>query len=348
MRTTLKDVAKAAGVSHTTVSRVLNGRANVSQTSRLRVEAAARALGYHVHIPAPGLACSRTSTLGLLIPISLNPFIAEMAQAIVREARRYGQAVVLDMFDVDKHDELDYLQLLREKRVDGALIGFDTFAPSVKESIQQLLSDGFPLVSMGAASASDLSLNRVAADDEAAGYAITRHLIELGHSRIAIMLDRLSCQFLLAHRVRGYQRALAEAGNDADPEIIIAGADSPEATRRLALSLLGRDCPTAIFGCNDYTAIVAQHALIEAGMRVPQDISIVGYDGIELGAYVTPALTTVAYPWSEVARYAIRLLLELIESRTKGDASNAPCRQVLFPYELIIRMSSGPPPTEHS
>lgn len=343
--TTIKDVARAAGVSHATVSRALNGHTNVSSRSRERVENAARRLGYRVNMLARGLACNRTSTLGLLLPSSINPFFAEMSQAIIREARLHRQAVIVDMFDIEAHDELERLQVLREHRVDGVLIGFDTFAPSGRKYIQELQRGGFPLVVLSVASATDLSFTRVAGDDEAGGYTITKHLVDLGHHRIAIILDRMDLEHLTAYRVRGYQQALSEA-RDRCSELIVTGADSPEAIRKLTIALMQEHNPTAIVGCNDYTAIIIQHTLIEAGFRIPQDVSVVGFDGIAVGAHIIPPLTTVVYPWAAIAQSAIALLLEQVEAKfnNHSEMKIIPNRQILFPHNLVIRKSSGPPP----
>lgn len=348
MEATIKDVARAAGVSHATVSRALNGRSNVSSASRRRVEAAARALGYRVNTLARGLACNRTAALGLLLPITLNPFFAQVAQAIVREARQHHQAVILDMFDIEAHDNLEHLQLLRERRIDGALVAFDTFVPQGKQYVLELQRQGFPLVFMSAGLSSDPIYNRVAADDEAGGYLITRHLIDLGHRRIAIFLGDQDLEYAMAYRVRGYERALSEAGAGACPELIVTGADSPETIRQLTLTTMDTHRPTAIFGCNDHTAIIIQHTLLEAGYRVPQDVSVVGFDGIEMGAHIAPPLTTVAYPWRTIACASVAMLLELIETQANIQSANrtTACRQVLLPYELVVRKSSGPPLSE--
>ncbi len=336
MTTTIKDIAKRAGVSIATVSYVVNGTRAVSPELTRRVTEAIHALGYSPNANARSLRQQRTRTIGLICPDNANPFFAEIAKGVEDAGFAAGYSVILCNSDATPTRELTYLDLLRSKRVDG-IIFIATTAET--EQIRPVLNAGIPAVLFYRdPDDRDLDVDVLKIDNEIAGYTATRYLIEQGHRSIACIQPLLTTT-PSSLRVEGFLRALAEAELAPQPRLMPRGDNrlggGAEAARKLVRSRIGF---TAVLACNDAMAIGAMRTFRDAGLDVPTDVSVVGIDDILLSSFVNPALTTVAQPKHEAGRQAVSLLIERMEGRhEKGP------RVVTLETELVVRSSSGPP-----
>lgn len=333
-----KDVAALAGVSTTTVSFVLNDRAgaNISPATRARVLAAAAQLGYTPHAAASGLAGGRSRTLGLVLrqspeQVAEDALLADTLRGISEAARSEGYRVLVEPFGA--HDG-SYGDLLRARRADGLIVS----GPRIDDAeLRELVSDGSPIVLQG--SLPDLDVPSVDVDNVAASFAAVRHLIDLGHRRIACVTNASLSYTAARARLAGYRQALAGAGIAVD-EALVAEADfSASSGRRAMARLLERGGLTAVFVASDVVAFGAIAAIRESGRRVPDDISVVGFDDIPLAAYFDPPLTTVRLPAHDLGRAAGVALLDRIAGRA-GEA------HTILPTELVLRASTGPPSME--
>jgi DNA-binding LacI/PurR family transcriptional regulator len=304
---TIKDVARRAEVSLSTVSAVLNGSAPASEATRLKVLAAVAALGYEPNSQARNLKRQRSHAIGLIVPDILNPFFALVAEGIGDEARRRDYLLVLCSTDFDGDRESSYARLLRARRLDG---------------IVHLSSTGLPptaLVDL-ASSAQVVTVDErvhgfnapfVGSDNRRGARAIAELALAHGHQRFAILAGPTGL-WTAEQRLAGYREALAVAGIDPDAVPTVRGDYRLERGRIAAAELLAHE-PTVVLAANDLMAIgCLQHALAR-GLRVPADVSVVGYDDVPLATMVTPALTTVRQPAREMGRVAARLLLDGIE-----------------------------------
>jgi LacI family transcriptional regulator len=329
MPTTIVEVARRARVSPTTVSHVVNGTRFVSREARGRVELAIDALGYRPNALARSLRCGRSHTLGLVLPDSGNPFFAEMGRAVEQDAFEAGYSVILCNTENDRAKERHYLGVLARKQVDGIVL---VAAEERGEALRGLLRSRMPVVATDR-ERPGLALDLVVADHEQGGALATRHLLALGHRRIACIAGPPGLS-PSDRRVAGYRRAMEEAG--AEPPLVHHGdfhAASGSAAGR-ALLALARP-PTAVFACNDLMALGVLRAAAERGRQVPADLAVVGYDDIELAPFVTPALSTVAQPMREMGREVVKLLVNRI-----GDG-HLPRQREVLPVTLEVRQSCG-------
>ena len=330
---TMKQVALRAGVSVSSVSHVLNQTRHVSPEVRARIETAMRELAYVPSAVARSLRHNVTRTLGIMLPNNSNPYFAELIRSIEDRCYSAGYNVVLCNSDDDPVKQNVYLRVLMEKRVDGLIVMSSGDSPDLPGLLARLKA---PLVLVDRQWQS-LDCDTVTTDHRMGAYLATRHLIELGHRRIVCISgpEHLAPSRL---RITGWREALTEAGL-ADDTLILGDFTSQggyEVTQRL---LGAADRPQAIFACNDLMAIGALCAIHQAGLSVPRDISVVGFDDIELAAFTCPPLTTVAQPKQRIGEVATELLLE----RLRHDRTE-PCKIALQP-ELRVRGSSAPPST---
>ncbi len=332
---TIKDVARTAGVSLGTASQALRGSASVREATRRRVLAAAARLRYRPSALARGLVTHRTHTIGLLISDIGNPFFIRAVRAVEDVANENGYNIILCNTDEDPRKEMQYLGVLVEKRVDGIILA--TTAES-RQVVRDVRRERIPLVLFDRAWPG-IAADTVTVDGMLGGRLATEHLLGLGHRRIAI-IHGPSKRSTGSERLLGYLAALADAGIRAATELIREGDFKQDSGHRLAHELLGiAPRPTALFCTNNLMTVGALHALRELGLRIPRDLSLVGYDDMEWWTLTQPPLTTVGQPVYALGREAMRLLLERIGSRT----GRRPRHVVLKP-ELIARESCGPPP----
>ncbi|SDI15573.1 LacI family transcriptional regulator [Pseudomonas flavescens] len=326
---TIKDVAARAGISYTTVSHVVNGTRPVSDSVRDKVQAAIAELGYVPSGVARSLRVRATGTLGLLVPNASNPYFAELARGIEDHAERNGYSVILCNSDDDGAKQLRYLRVLLERRIDGLIVATVTRDAAFA---QALAAVKLPLMLVDR-SLDGVSADRLQIDHEQGGYLATRHLLELGHRRIACIAGPVDTQ-VAQLRVAGYQRALLEAGLPAaEPSHCAFTSPAGHAT---ALGLLsGEARPTAIFAGNDMIALGVLRAAAERGVRVPQALSLVGFDDIEVSRYLHPALTTVGQHIGQLGERAAERLLQRVRT-PELDAE-----QWLLEPTLIVRESTA-------
>lgn len=345
-RVTLREVAGAAGVSPATASVVLNGRdatVGISAGTRAAVLATAQRLGYRPNHAAKSLRQRRTDVVALLVSTLLNPFFTDIAAAArsATEARRYE----LDVIEVGGLAAAGRaLERLGSGRADGVILatGERSVGNAGAEPLLDLARRGLPTV-MALGDGAALGFPAVRMDDEAGAYLATTHLLRLGHRRIAHLTS--SYTDLLGdppaatashERYRGYRRALADAGVPFEPAWLVQGrpiADGED----LVGTLLARPGPrpTAAFVFNDLLAIGALRALRRAGVRLPDDLAVVGVDGIDFGRYTAPELTTVDHPRAELGRLAVEMLFAVL------DGGRPDPMEVVLPVRLLVRESCG-------
>ncbi|WP_404406562.1 LacI family DNA-binding transcriptional regulator [Pelagibacterium halotolerans] len=323
---TIIDIAEAAGVSKSTVARALSGSPHIGEKTRERVMGAVRALGYERNHLAHSLRSGRTGMLGLVIPDIANPFWAEVARGAQDEAARSGASLLVFSSDWDPAREASHLRALRQARVDGAIVN------PVADNVDGLGRFGLPVVLIGSSAERFPELSSVGSDI-AQGVALgLDHLAALGHHRPALLVGspRLA-------RVR-FLRVVHDhcIAHDVDPSTLLMeeGEYTVESGRAAMLRLLerGKDAVRCVFAANDLMALGALLAVREAGLKCPDDISILGFDGIPAGAFSDPGLTTVAKPARGIGAEGMKLLVEAIE----GDVEH---RRVLLPCTLEVRGS---------
>jgi LacI family transcriptional regulator len=329
--TTIKEVASRAGVSTATVSHVINNTRYVSDPVRQRVQEAMDELGYRPNVFARSLRQGKTRTLGLILPDSANPFYAELGHALENAAFLRNYNVILCSTCSSIERERIYFDLLLDKQVDGIILDTEELDPG--EIINRLPTD-YPIVLVDRNFSEDI-FDTVLTDNRLGGYLATRYLVELGHTRIACVTG--PSNFLgAAHRLQGYQKALAESGIPPEPGLIVYGdftAGSGHHAAQLLLQL--PEPPTAVFVGNDMMAIGFLRSALDMHLKIPEELSIIGFDDLELCMYLYPALTTFAQPKAEIGEKAIQLLLDRIEN------PKLPLREILIPPSLVIRESTS-------
>src|SRR5574339_469434 len=319
---TIREVAESAGVSYATVSHVINNTRVVSQETRERVLAAMAALDYRPNALARSLRQGKTNTIGLVLPDSANPFFAEISRSIEDDAFKKGYSVFLCNTELDTERELFYVDVLSKKQVDGIIF---VAAGDQADSLDFLVQRNMPVVMIDR-DVPNVQVDAVLSDNQLGGYLATRHLLELGHTRIACIAGTSSIT-PSAERLIGYRRALEEAGLPYDEKLIVRGDYHAQSGLELTHFILKMDSrPTAIFALNDLMALGALRAAAEAGYSVPRDLAVVGYDDLELAHFTNPPLTTIAQPKKEIGVQAIHLLVDRMSRKNP-----APSRLVLAP-----------------
>ena len=331
---TINDVAAHAGVGAGTVSRVLNDSPQVSPATRARVLAAIETLGYRPNPFARGLARGRCQTIGVVVPFFTHASAIERLRGVVSalDSSRYD----LVLFDVESplHLQEHFRSLTDRGRADGVLV---LTVPPAEDDLARLKVAGVPVVLIDARAP---GLPAVVTDDVEGGRLASRHLVELGHRRIAFIggdPDDVFGFTSSAKRERGYAEVLERAGIPVRPSLRRYGPHDRSAGQALAADLLaGDDRPTAIFASSDVQAVGVCAAAAAAGLGVPEDVSVVGFDDIELATYA--GLTTVRQPLFESGRFGARLLLDAL-------AGTAPPGSVehCLPLELVVRSTTAAP-----
>jgi LacI family transcriptional regulator len=332
---TIKEVARQAGVSVATVSRVVNRNGYVSEERRLRVLEAMQTLDYKPSAVARSLRRRESLTVGVLVPGLHQPFFSVLAFVIERHLFASDYRMLLCSSEEDAVKEAAYADMLLRQRVDGVIV-----APTGQssETIRPLLGR-MPVVLIDR-DLKDLQLSRVVADNFRGGYDAMHYLLNLGHRQIAVVGGPRHSDAMI-QRIGGARQACADAGVTLDPANVLMGEWSElEIGYRLAFDLLAKPTrPTAIFALTDVIAVGIMHAAAELGIRLPHDLSIVGFDNIPLASHILPALTTVAQPISAMAEQATALLLNRLR-----EGSAEPHDRVQLDMQLIVRASTAPPP----
>jgi LacI family transcriptional regulator len=335
MSVTVLDVARAAGVSASTVSRVLNGTAPVHAAKRRRVLQAVRRLGYEPNGLARSLKQRKSLTLGLVVPDITNPFFAEIAKGVETASHRLGYSLILCNSGNAVERERRYLEVLRERRVDGLV-----FVPAGRrgDALRAWTARGLPVVLM------DRVVDGVTGDvvvtDNAFGMKLlVRHLVRLGHRTIGLIGGPRGVSSA-DERWAGFLEGLRDAGLTPDPRLMMRGDFTFETGLRAAplLSAAARGRLTAIVASSDVMALGAMRAVHQRGGRVPETVSIAGFDDIAAASLAQPPLTTVAQPVREIGERAVELLVgRVVGERTRPSV-------VRLKPRLVVRQSTGPTP----
>jgi LacI family transcriptional regulator len=328
----MKQVAERAGVSTSTVSHVINNTRVVSDDVRERVLALIAEMRYIPSAVARSLKNDKTQTIGMMIPNNSNPYFAELIQGIEDASFKLGYNIILCNAYDDPEKQAAYIRVLMEKRIDGLIL---VSSGSSDELSRLLASQNIPMVLVDR-EVEGVEADFVEADHEQGGYIATKYLIDLGHRDIACVsgpIDLLPSR----DRVVGYLRALKEAGIRFRLDYLVRSDFTSEGGYNAFTQLLAlKQPPTAIFASNDLMAIGGICAASEARVRIPEDLSVMGYDDIALASFSTPRLTTVAQPKYEMGELTARVLVDRI-----AGVNRAPHREKLQ-SELIVRQSTAP------
>jgi LacI family transcriptional regulator len=329
---TIHDVAQDAGVSPTTVSRYLNNRIELPPATSARIDAAIARLEYRPNLLAKRLSTGKTEAVGLVTPEIREPFFAELASAFEDEADRHGYTVFISSTRSDRKREIASLERLHDRHVDGLVLLTNTpddgtLAKLIgKRRNVVLLDEDIPGVSVP---------RLFVANTEGAELA-TRHLIEAGHTRIAY-LGGPHGLFSVVERHQGFRRAMTAAGLPIRPDYVALGSFDPELARAATLKFLALpEPPTALFASSDYLVIGALMGLRTAGISIPQQMSLVGFDDMPFGALLTPPLSAVRQPVEQLGRQGFLTLMQLLNGETPPPLTR-------LPVELIRRQSVGAP-----
>jgi len=331
-RTTIRDVARKAAVSVATVSRVLNSPSLVRDHTRNRVLKAMKECHYVYNALAGGLSARKTTTLGVIIPTITNPVFATVTKGIQDYARQRGYSIILGNTDYNEENELGLIHLLQEKRADGVILnGPWRDAPVVPLMKKTRL----PFVITWQA-IQDKDVNFVAFDNFQSAYRVVEYLIGLGHRRIGMIAGKFSVSERALLRWQAYRQCLGDHELAYDSKLVLeegySYSEGKEAMTQL-LDLPSR--PSAVFCGNDVLAIGAMVGAKERGLKIPEELSVAGFDNMEISAFYDPPLTTVAVPAYEMGRMAAKILIENL----RGESQRP--QQYVLEAKLIVRGSTA-------
>ncbi|WP_229452190.1 LacI family DNA-binding transcriptional regulator [Massilia niastensis] len=330
---TMKQVAQRAGVSTSTVSHVINNTRAVSEDVRTRVLAVIDEMHYIPSAVARSLKNDKTRTIGVSVPDNTNPGFAELLRGIEDAAFEVGYTIMLGNGYEDPQRQAAHLRSLIEKRIDGLVL----VAGAARDELAPLLAAQRVPIVLADHDIAAVDTDFIGLDHEQTGYLATRHLVELGHRRIACIAGPRA-QPAGQERLAGVRRALAEAGLQLDPAHLVHGEPDCEGGHDAARALLALALPpTALFACNDLMALGALCAAQEAGVAVPGQLSVVGADDLGMAAFAMPRLTTVAQPTYAMGRRLTALLIDRI------GGGSLPRHRERLPGRLVVRQSSGRP-----
>ena len=331
---TIKDVARLARVSPMTVSRVINSSGYASQAARARVERAVAELGFVPNALARHLRSKRTRTLALVISDITNPFFTTIARGVEDIAAAHDFAVMFCSTDESEAEEIAYLHMLIQRRIDGVLL---VPASDSGKSLRLLRTHRVPVVVLDRRVSSP-RVDQVRSDSEAGAYQLVRHLIELGHRRIAMLTGHRNISTAV-DRAAGHRRALAELGIEHDDRLVLYEGFGLEAGYRMACQVLDvHPRPTALFAANNFIAFGAIRALREMGLRIPEAMSLVAFDDLPDDWLIDPFLTVVDQRAYEMGKEAAELILERV-----AGVGRPTRRSIILPVDVIVRRSSAPP-----
>jgi DNA-binding LacI/PurR family transcriptional regulator len=336
MRVSIKDIAKAAGVSHSTVSRALSDSPLVSDETKAHIQRLAKEMGYSPNSLARSLVTRQTYTVGVVVTTIADPFIAAVVQGIEATAQDHGYTVILCNSGAVPEREIAAVETLRSKRVDGVIVTSSRIGALYLEHLERI---GVPIVLINNHNEeSGRYTFTVTVDNQHGGRLATKHLIDLGHRRIAYVTAPADHSSDL-DRMTGYQQALTEAELEPDPALVIPGNGRADGGERALETLRALTAPpAAVFCYNDMTAVGLMTAARRAGLSVPQDLAVVGFDDIPFATYFHPSLTTIAQPKIEMGQLAMKMALSLMPI-SDGD-SEEELSNVVVKGKLIVRAST--------
>ncbi|TNM64261.1 substrate-binding domain-containing protein [Streptomyces sp. NP160] len=342
-RITIADVARQAGVSVPTVSKVLNGRDDVAPDTRDLVSGVIASSGYR---PRRRVREHRVDvpTVELVITDLTTAYALEVLAGAEAGAARAGAGLLVSAAHDDVGEDRAWLHALRARRPSGVVLVINRFGGGSAEDVASL---GAPVVLLDPAGSSDPSLPTVGATNFAGGVTATEHLLSLGHRRIAVItgIPELLCS---QERLEGHRAAMARAGLAVDESLVHGGDFSADGGQRAAVALLDHpDPPTAIFAGSDLMASGVYQEARRRGLRVPEDLSVIGFDDVSMCQYMSPPLTTVRQPLGEMAGESVRMVLEEVRARRKGvpprPRTAVPAPHLQLATRLVVRESTAPP-----
>jgi LacI family transcriptional regulator len=345
---TIRDIARLAGVSKSTVSRVLNAHPKVDVETRERILNVMQEHGFIPNAAATGLAKGHSRLIGLLVPALTWELVSDVLQGVAGFVEDTHYEIILYSASPEKDFSQVIDRMLATNMAVGILALLHMQSP---QHLVELYQQGLPVVLINHV-ATRVELPQVGIDNAAATYTAIRHLLDLGHRRIGFILGLPEIQ-CTHDRYEGYCKALSDAGIPLDPSLVLEGNYQCEGGDRCARQFFAMsEPPTAIFASNDLTAYGVLETADEQGVRIPDDVALVGFDDIPPSAHVQPALTTVHHPFKEMGRSAAQLLLTLINQRTSTAArrgkvqhsvgeQNAELPRILLPTHLTVRKSCG-------
>lgn len=336
----LQDVADLAGVSLKTVSNVVREKPYVSDKMREKVQKAIKELGYVPNVTARRLATGKNGVIELAIPELSSPYYAQLAEYMLNEAQRYKYRLFIQQTHHCPVNERAILTDQKQGLIDGIIFDPHYLEPN---EISLLRDTDIPLVLIGESSP-PLSVDHVVIDTTAAAHAATQHLIDGGCKRIAILASREASAHTVARRLAGYESALMEAGLQVDPALYFTAKNTGieesalRAERTIADALEGGVRFDGLLCYNDFTAVGAMQALRDAGLRIPEDVAVVGWNDVLMTRFTTPGLTTVAPDTKALCEAAVSMMMDRI------DGHDGVGRHRLVDYSLTVRGSTRPVP----
>jgi len=328
---TILDVAKLASVSTATVSRVINSPETVRESTRKKVQHAMGVCNYKYNALARGFATKKTNTIGLIIPNINNPVFAESTRGVQDHADSNKIQIILGNTYYQYEKEEGLIKTLREKQVDGFIITTTNPRSTVLNS---LVEEKVPFVLLYSTLKKG-AFSAVGVDNFQGGYMATEHLIKLGHKRIGMIAGKFSISDRSLHRWHGYRQCLKNYNIDYDNSLLFQTNYSLTGGKVAMKKMLAlQDPPTAVFCSNDYMALGAMKGARECGLSLPQDMSIVGFDDIQIASYVVPELTTIHQPAYEMGKLGAKLLFKLMEEKTGKPV------QKMLESSLVVREST--------
>jgi len=328
----IKDIARMAQVSHSTVSRALTGSKQVNPETAARIRKIADEAGYRASAAARTMVMGRSNTIGVVVTNIADPFVAGVVDGIEDAAEERGYSVFLANSNAQPEREMRVVRSFEERRVDGIIVTSSRVGALYVPLMERLR---IPVVLLNNQHPSQFA-HSVLIDNVEASLKATRHLIELGHRRIAYLGDRFGHQSD-TERFAGYRRAVEEAGMGFAPELVAHGDGKPEGGQQAMAQLLalpGR--PTAVFCYNDMSALGAMRQIRVEGLRVPDDVSVAGFDDLYMSQYLEPPLTTVRQPMRQMGRMAMETLLQIFDGAVGT-------HNLTVEGQLIVRESTAGP-----
>jgi LacI family transcriptional regulator, galactose operon repressor len=334
MNAKIKDVAREANVSVATVSRVINNIPLVNDETKKKVLEAIEKTGYKPNAIARSLKMQKTNTFGIMIPDISNSFYTQVVRGVEDICNMYEYNIILCNTDLDPQKEQRYLDVLMEKQSDGILYIGKGISQELKEKMVQ---SNVPLVT-GAIHDHEYSIPSVMIDNEAAAYDMTKYLISLGHKKIAHFSDNDHNSIVAREREEGYKRALEKEGIEMTKEWQLMDTYNAQGGYKMMGALLDlkeENRPTAIVAANDEVAIGAIRKAIESGIKIPEDMSIAGFNNFSISEWVNPSITTVSHPMYDIGAVSARMLIKMI-NKEELESKN-----IIVPHEIIERESTA-------
>ncbi len=329
------EFAKHCGVSKTTVSMAFNDNPRIPQKTKKKVLEAAKKFGYQPSMIARSLRSKKTKAIGLMLPSITNPFFPQIVKGVEDAALKDGYSVVFCNFDEEIEKESLYFQMFENRWVDGIIFSGVTGDKQETNYIEEIQKKGIPIVFIDRGLEGHFN-DVVMIDNDEATYKGTKYLLDLGHRRIGFINGPAGIR-IFDKRLQGYKKALQNHGIELDESLIVEGEQSSKTAESAVRQFLAQTLPTAIFTTSDLVAIAVLRAVQKSGLKVPEDISVMGFDDIPLASLVNPSLTTIVQPIQEIGREAFKLLADRIERK------DSPKRKIVLDTELVVRESTAKP-----